>query len=85
MTTPGTKVTQTLAKDGTVKVGDDPIAWTNGSSAKFDFKVSGAADNNLDWSTLDTAETNEIKITRDGENSFTVDVTATDGSAKKLL
>ncbi|MGE7603964.1 flagellin [Peribacillus sp. NPDC097675] len=84
VTTTPTKVTQVLAKDSTVKVGVDPITWTNGASAKFDFNVAGAADNGLAWNALDTSKPNDIKVTRDAANSFTVDVRATDGSANTL-
>lgn len=78
---PGTTVDVTKAVDQTIKVGAEPITWTNGSKANFDVKVTGTADNGFDWENIDTTKTtqNQIKITRDGDN-FTVDFDGVDAN-----
>nr|WP_307991080.1 flagellin [uncultured Niameybacter sp.] len=84
VTKPAETITQTLAKDGTVNVGADPVTWSGNSSANFNIGITGTADNGLDWTNIDTAETNTITITRDTENGFSVDITATDGTANTV-
>ncbi|WP_127549081.1 flagellin [Paenibacillus amylolyticus] len=85
---PGTETTTsvTLAKDQTVKVGDNPVSWTNSTpQAKFDITFTGKADNDLDWASLDKDTTAQsLKITKGTDGTFTVDIKAQDSADKKI-
>jgi len=76
-----TNVTKAVTQS--FSVGDEPVAWTNNSKADFDIKVTGKADNGLDWSTINTAKANTITVTKSG-NDFKVDISAEDQGAKTL-
>ena len=68
------------AVDQTIKVGAEPISWSNSDSAsEFEITFTGTADNGFDWESIDTTETNTLTITRNGDD-FTVDFEGTDGS-----
>ncbi|WP_405158013.1 flagellin [Paenibacillus sp. FSL H8-0283] len=71
VTTPGTTVDVTKATTQTVKVGAEPIAWSNDASkVAFDVKFTGKAANDFDWAAVNegsAAGKNEIKITRDAD------------------
>ncbi len=78
-TTPGDTVSVTKMISQTIEVGDEPIAWTAGSSADFDIAIAGTADNGFDWAALDDTGTNQIVITR-AVDGFTVDFDGDDGT-----
>ncbi len=80
VTTPATTVSVTKMIDQTVSAGAEPITWSDGSNAaEFDIKMTGKADNNLNWSNIDTSASNKITITKSGDD-FTVDIAADDGT-----
>ena len=71
VTTPGTTVDVNKAITQTVKVGPEPIAWSdNDAQVAFDVKFTGTATNGFNWAAVNEASAagkNEIKITRDAD------------------
>ncbi|MET3505642.1 flagellin N-terminal helical domain-containing protein [Halalkalibacter oceani] len=83
ITTPGEVANVVKAIDQTIAVGDEPVSWSGTSSADFEIGITGQADNGFDFGALNTGETNELVITRDGD-AFKVDFEGTDGSGSTL-
>jgi flagellin len=84
VTTPAQTVSVTKAIDQTIQIGDEPISWSDADSAtEFNIGITGTADNGFQWAAIDTDETNEIVIARDGDN-FTVTVSGQDGTGKTI-
>lgn len=87
-TTPAKTIDVTKAVTQTVKVGAEPVSWSNNSS-QFDFNVSfgTTADNGFDWNKVDATATgkNELSITK-GANGYTLsfDGVDTQGTAASL-
>lgn len=71
VTTPATTVDVNKAITQTVKVGPEPIAWSdNDSQVAFDVKFTGKAANGFDWTKVNEASAagkNEIKLERDAD------------------
>ncbi|WP_405130892.1 flagellin [Paenibacillus sp. FSL H8-0317] len=71
VTTPATTVDVNKAITQTIKVGEEPIAWSKDSSqVAFDVKFTGKAANGFDWGAVNEASAagkNEIKIERDAD------------------
>ncbi|RED33785.1 flagellin [Paenibacillus sp. VMFN-D1] len=86
--TAGTPTTTTVTKAITqeIAVGDDPVTWSGTDKQKFDITFTGTADNGFDWSSVDDGTSDnaqQLKISKTAAG-FTVDIKATDGSAKTL-